>query len=992
MKAVFMSLLFCVGITGTNLAWGQCSPPTGASVTSRTSTCVNNGGILIRNVAGGGSAGALKEYAITASSNSSQPLIGYQNDSTFNDLYPGTYTVSIRYNCTGTVSAALTRSITVTGNYQTLNATFTNIKTSFCTNGGFTVTASNGYAGQTGTYSYQLVSTQGASQPDPNAVSAVQTNRVFSGLAAGTYYVRIFDDCGNFITRSVTVPSGTVQNPFRTSPYCPGNVSYYSNVNVFLKQQYDCADSTRYILQPTQFSYNVTTLTSIAFPAKLVLVYPNNTADTVVITSAFTWSTLGNKDITTFIKNGQTGPFYAQMIDNCGNLFESYKAYYAEPVKVYSGNVSTTTNCGTVDMKYNSFSNYNCTTTCPTLLSGKSWSVPSAYTYFGDFQVSLDNGATWYPKDHAFQINCLNTTQTFRPRFVACGDTITACQTNSIFSCPFSFPPKEINSFACNGKSGIFLTTAFGSSNANAIKVRFTSIPAGQTPIPVLDVNKIASGNVNYGDKNYLFNLVPGKYVYTVTDTVCNRTYTDSITLTHPHSYTLSLATTQTCTNANVTATVRHNSYFNLNGQPVSTLGYRNRYVFKLVSASGTVLQTQTVTAPTNTPPDDGSTQAGSVTFTNVPVGIYAVRLYHDSTTYTMLTNPCGPVVDSIRVTEQSLDVASSLFIQCSGTAASIVAQAIGGVGPYTYELYQGTVAPGNLVATQSTPTFNGLNAQQSYTVRVIDACGSGKSVGKSFAPYAVVIKEIGAACVGQNLTLRADSVAGATYSWTKNGTTLSTTTNSLSFTPLTAADYGAYAVTVTFSGCAGFTGTRTIDANSCKGALPVTLSRFDVSAAERKALLTWTTESERNAAYFDILRSLNSREWAAVGRVAAHGTTTQRQEYAFTDAAPAGGANYYRLLQVDTDGSAQFGPVRSVVFEESKVQVSPNPFTSVLYIRGTNLQTATIVTLDGKEIGRYPVKDSGLDVRALAPGWYLVVVSAVNGERQSFRVLKEGR
>lgn len=198
------------------------------------------------------------------------------------------------------------------------------------------------------------------------------------------------------------------------------------------------------------------------------------------------------------------------------------------------------------------------------------------------------------------------------------------------------------------------------------------------------------------------------------------------------------------------------------------------------------------------------------------------------------------------------------------------------------------------------------------------------------------------------------------------------------------------YTVTSPASGC---TETATVTAN-VSAPLPVELSRFDASGIEnKKVFLTWVTESERNAAYFAVQHSLTARDWKEIGRVDAHGTTGKRNTYAFTDPNPAGGANYYRLLQVDYDGTAELSPVRSVVLAGGiRVQVLPNPASSILYIKGENLQSATIVSQAGREIGRYEIRESGIDIRSLAPGWYLVVVMTKSGAQQSVRMLKEAR
>jgi hypothetical protein len=46
--------------------------------------------------------------------------------------------------------------------------------------------------------------------------------------------------------------------------------------------------------------------------------------------------------------------------------------------------------------------------------------------------------------------------------------------------------------------------------------------------------------------------------------------------------------------------------------------------------------------------------------------------------------------------------------------------------------------------------------------------------------------------------------------------------------------------------------------------------------------------------------------EYVPVGEVAAKGTTDTRNNYGLTDMNPLPGVNYYRLRQIDRDGTAQ--------------------------------------------------------------------------------------
>ena len=116
---------------------------------------------------------------------------------------------------------------------------------------------------------------------------------------------------------------------------------------------------------------------------------------------------------------------------------------------------------------------------------------------------------------------------------------------------------------------------------------------------------------------------------------------------------------------------------------------------------------------------------------------------------------------------------------------------------------------------------------------------------------------------------------------------------------------------------------------------LPVTLVSFTAAAAPNRAVrLDWQTASEVNNAYFEVQRSLDGQHFTALSQVKGRGTPGQASAYSFTDAAPGDAATcYYRLRQVDLDGSFSFGPTRAVGLApgSSLVQlaVAPNPTTS---------------------------------------------------------------
>jgi hypothetical protein len=96
---------------------------------------------------------------------------------------------------------------------------------------------------------------------------------------------------------------------------------------------------------------------------------------------------------------------------------------------------------------------------------------------------------------------------------------------------------------------------------------------------------------------------------------------------------------------------------------------------------------------------------------------------------------------------------------------------------------------------------------------------------------------------------------------------------------------------------------------------LPVELSAFTAEAKGSDVRLGWTTASEKNSARFEVERSLDGRAFERIGTVEAAGSSSALLFYTFFDTNLRGhqGTLYYRLRQVDQDGTASYSPVRTV-------------------------------------------------------------------------------
>jgi hypothetical protein len=108
---------------------------------------------------------------------------------------------------------------------------------------------------------------------------------------------------------------------------------------------------------------------------------------------------------------------------------------------------------------------------------------------------------------------------------------------------------------------------------------------------------------------------------------------------------------------------------------------------------------------------------------------------------------------------------------------------------------------------------------------------------------------------------------------------------------------------------------------------LPVTLTSFLASRQSQNVYVKWATASEKDNAFFEVQRSTDGKAFMSIGQVTGNGTTAIGASYSFTDKNPLSVVSYYRLRQVDTDGTSSYSSVVAVSGSD-KIEAAfyPNP------------------------------------------------------------------
>jgi photosystem II stability/assembly factor-like uncharacterized protein len=166
---------------------------------------------------------------------------------------------------------------------------------------------------------------------------------------------------------------------------------------------------------------------------------------------------------------------------------------------------------------------------------------------------------------------------------------------------------------------------------------------------------------------------------------------------------------------------------------------------------------------------------------------------------------------------------------------------------------------------------------------------------------------------------------------------------------------------------------------------VPVELTSFTATANGKVVILNWTTSTETNNQGFEIERASSSttpleEDWKKIGFVPGFGTTTEPKSYSYSDQSVNTGINYYRLKQIDYDGSYEYSDVVEIEIssptEFMLLQNFPNPFNPTTTI-GFGLQNKsnvriTILNAIGEEVAVVLNEEK-------EPGFHQVEFSAAN-------------
>jgi Secretion system C-terminal sorting domain len=251
---------------------------------------------------------------------------------------------------------------------------------------------------------------------------------------------------------------------------------------------------------------------------------------------------------------------------------------------------------------------------------------------------------------------------------------------------------------------------------------------------------------------------------------------------------------------------------------------------------------------------------------------------------------------------------------------------------------------------------------------------------------------------------------AGAAYAW--SATVATNPANATSFTAdmssLTALNgktevYFRLVCTNATTSVTGVavatTGTNRIDniTVTYNSILPIELTSFTAKSNNSTTKLYWQTASEKNNSHFAIEHSVDGDVFSKIGEVKGNGNSTITQNYQYTDVTPTKGINYYRLRQVDFDGTESVSKTVSVNFDskvQNKVKIYPTLVKDAVSVELSDDSKAEIAVRDltGRVIltqNTEGVSNTTLNLGALSSGLYILSVRS-NFALETVKIYKQ--
>jgi uncharacterized repeat protein (TIGR01451 family) len=189
---------------------------------------------------------------------------------------------------------------------------------------------------------------------------------------------------------------------------------------------------------------------------------------------------------------------------------------------------------------------------------------------------------------------------------------------------------------------------------------------------------------------------------------------------------------------------------------------------------------------------------------------------------------------------------------------------------------------------------------------------------------------------------------------------------------------------------------------------LPILLVDFTANYQNKQVLLNWKTATEINNKQFNIERSIDGIRFEKIGSVPGAINSNDTKLYYFVDNTyPKVNKLYYRLVQVDLNGSIKYSHTRVVALPNDEstgidiTQIAPNPVKDIVTIKIAssmdNIITAKVIDAQGKLVNAFTktiTKGDNfvqVDMSLLQKGLYFFeFITTIDGNKKTAKIMKQ--
>jgi hypothetical protein len=180
---------------------------------------------------------------------------------------------------------------------------------------------------------------------------------------------------------------------------------------------------------------------------------------------------------------------------------------------------------------------------------------------------------------------------------------------------------------------------------------------------------------------------------------------------------------------------------------------------------------------------------------------------------------------------------------------------------------------------------------------------------------------------------------------------------------------------------------------------LPLDFLSFTATLADGRTQLQWVTVREVNTGHFDVERSTDGTVFSRLLTVQSVDNPATINTYHAVDSFPLAGSDYYRVKEVDLDGSVSYSPTAVVTLNPALTcMIYPNPASSQVFIHiqsdGAKPVAINWYDLRGRLVLSRQIQlttgpnQADFNIESLAKGVYIVKIAGLD-DLPSFKIIK---